>query len=133
MQFWKINSKYAWHLIIIYISLNYYVNISINKNILNKYFMDMCVWGDRVYLKPGLEEVLLNRLRVNYIDYPYVLSKKVTWFIKKAKRLKIHVTCLFNSHVVDWRIIPSNRVRGKLFLVSGVNILNITIYVSVFC
>jgi hypothetical protein len=38
--------------------------------------MDMCVWGDRVYLQPGLEEVSLNRLRVNYIDYLLVLSKK---------------------------------------------------------
>jgi hypothetical protein len=40
--------------------------------------MDMCVWGDKVYLQPGLELVSLNRLRVNYIDHSHVLSKKVT-------------------------------------------------------
>jgi hypothetical protein len=52
---------------------------------------------------------------------------------KKARRLKIHMTCLFNSHVVDLRIIPLNRIEGKLFTVSRVNVLNILIYVSVFC
>jgi hypothetical protein len=60
----------------IYISLKYYVNISKSKNILNKYFMDMCVCGNRVYLQPTFEEVSLSRLRVNYIDYPHILSKK---------------------------------------------------------
>ena len=40
--------------------------------------MDMCVREDRVHLQPGLVEVSLNRLRVNYIDYSHVLSKKVT-------------------------------------------------------
>ena len=40
--------------------------------------MDMCVWGDRVCFQPGLEEISLNRLRVNYINYPHVLFKKVT-------------------------------------------------------
>ena len=39
--------------------------------------MDMCVWGDKVYLQPSLEEVSLNRLCVNYIYYTHVLSKKV--------------------------------------------------------
>ena len=63
---------------------------------------------------------------------PNVLSKKVTSLIKKVRQLKIHVTFLFNGHVVDWRIIPSNWVGGKLFPISGVNFLNISIYVSVF-
>ena len=70
---------------------------------------------DRVYLQPTFGRILfqpttyqLNRLFIYVIQKSHMIQNK-------CYVIKIYVNDLFKCHVVGWKKISSNQIRGKLF------------------